>query len=280
MKYLQSMMLLGVGAALAFAQGRGPTPSPETQQATQLDLQGKSAEARVIWQKQIDQAPTPAARAAAERNMAMSWAFDANCAQTAAYEQKVIAYWKTQEQAAPANAFYQQGEMADEAARVCIDLGDLDQAAALYKQGHDLGLREPNISAGRRDLWEYRYQHALARLAARRGDRAQAKLQVAAARATLDKMKTDDPKLYAQQTEFFPYLTGYVAYYAGDYKTALADFQKDTRHDPFITAMIGMTWEQLGDSDKANAAYDAASQTQAHNPPAAFAHRANRNISH
>jgi hypothetical protein len=29
----------------------------------------------------------------------------------------------------PANAFYQEGELADEAARVCIDNGDLSAAA-------------------------------------------------------------------------------------------------------------------------------------------------------
>lgn len=275
-----AMAAIMLAAGCLVAQGRGPQLSPETRQAIDLDLSGHAADARVIWQMEIDQAPTPAAKAAAERNMAMSWAFSADCAKTAAYEQKVIAYWQTQEKAQPENAFYQQGEMADEAARVCLDLGDLDQAAALYKQGHDLGLKQPNIPAGRRELWEYRYQHALARLAARRGQRDEAKRQVAAARATLDKMQSDDARLYAQQIEFFPYLTGYVAYYAGDYKAALADFQKDTRHDPFITAMIGMTYDQLGDADKANAAYDAAAQSRGHNPSAAFAHRADRNILH
>lgn len=244
---------------------------PAARQATELDLAGKGAEARALWQKEIEAAATPAAQAAAERNMAMSWAFSGSCARTDAYEQKVISYWRTREAAAPANAFYQQGEMADEAARVCIDLGDLDAAARLYKQGHDLGLKEPNIPAGRRDLWEYRYQHALARLAARRGDKAQAQRQVAAARATLGQMQKDDAKLYQQQLGFFPYLEGYIAFYAGDYQTALADFQKDERHDPFIACMLGMTYEKLNQPEPARAAYEEAAKARAHNPPAAFA---------
>ncbi len=237
----------------------------------QLDLEGKYAEARQAFQKAIDEAATPAAKAQAERNMAMSWAFEGNCKKTAEYEDKVIEYWKTQEPAQPGNAFYQEGEMADEAARVCIDAGDLDTAAAEYKKGHDLGLKEPNIPAGRKDLWEYRYQHALARLAARRGNKAEAQRYIEQAKATLDKMQTDDPNLYRQQIGFFPYLTGYVAFYTGDYQTALADFQKDNRNDPFITCMIGMTYEKLGDQAKAREAYEKAAAARGHNPPAAFA---------
>ena len=72
----------------------------------------------------------------AERAVAMSWAFEGNCAKTGEYERRVIDYWNTQEHANPANAFYQEGEMADEAARVCIDAGDLNAAADWYRKGH------------------------------------------------------------------------------------------------------------------------------------------------
>lgn len=266
-----SFQLLALLAVAVAAQGPRREPSPRVRQATGLDLAGNGTQARELWQKEIETAATPAARAAAQRSMAMSWAFSGNCAQTTAWEQKVIAYWKTRETAEPQNAFYQQGEMADEAARVCIDLGELTTAARLYRLGHDLGLKEPGIAAGRRDLWNYRYQHALARLAARRGQRARAQAAVAAARRTLDQMQRDDPKLSQQQLGFFPYLEGYVAYYAGDYPQALADFQQDQRHDPFIACLLGMTYEKLGQPDKARAAYELAAKTRAHNPPAAFA---------
>ena len=36
-----------------------------------------------------------------------------------------------------------------------------------------------------------------------------------------------------------PYLKGYVAFYAGDYKTALAELSKANPNDPFIQCMIG-----------------------------------------
>ena len=135
-------------------------------------------EARPYFQRAIDAAPTPAAKAQAQRAMAMSYGFDGDCQNTAKYEQMAIDYWVT------VPDFYQQGEMANEAARVCIDSGDLN--------------------AGRKALWEFRMEHALARIAARRGNKAEAQKHVDAAKAA------------SQQSQFFPYLTGYVAYYTGD----------------------------------------------------------------
>lgn len=253
---------------MLFAQppgGRGG--SPLIGQGTQLDLEGKGTDARELFQKAIDGAATPAAKANAERAMAMSWAFEGNCAKAGEYEQKVIDYWTTQETESPGNAFYQEGEMADEAARVCIDAGDLDAAARWYKNGHDFGVKEPNISGDRKALWEYRYEHALARIAARRGNRAEAEKHVAAAKAELAKM-TD---LRAQQESFLPYLTGYVAFYLGDYKKALADLESANQNDAFIQCLIGQTYEKLGDKEKAIEYYRKAAAVRGHNPPAAYA---------
>jgi tetratricopeptide (TPR) repeat protein len=93
---------------------------------TVLDLMGKGDEARVHFQKAIDAAPDALAKAGAQRAMAMSWAFSGNCQQTVKYEQMVMQYYATQRD------FVQQGEVADEAARVCIDHGDLDTAYQWY----------------------------------------------------------------------------------------------------------------------------------------------------
>lgn len=163
---------------------------PQFREAVQLDLDGKGAEARQMLEKNIDSASSPRAKAEAERAMAMSWAFEGDCKKTGEYEQKVIDYWTAQEQANPSNAFYQEGEMADEAARVCIDAGDLDAAQQWYRKGRDLGFKEPGISADRKALWDFRWEHAQARIAARRGNRAEAEKHVAAAKAALDRMTT------------------------------------------------------------------------------------------
>lgn len=226
-----------------------------------LDLTGKGEDARKHFQKAIDLAPNAAAKANAQRAMAMSWAFSGNCKETVRYEEMVLQYY------AGVKDFYQQGEMADEAARVCIDNGDFDTAYHWYSTGHDLGLQQPDIPADRKSLWEFRWEHAQARIAARKGNWAEAEKHVAAAKAILDK----DPEMARQQAVFFPYLTGYVALYHGDYQTALEHLQHANPNDPFIQCLIGDAYEKLGQKDKAAEYYKKASTATAHNPPAAFA---------
>jgi Flp pilus assembly protein TadD len=176
------------------------------------------------------------------------------------------------EQAEPQNAFYQQGEMANEAARVCIDQGALDEAARLYYLGTELGLKEPEPKTHPKSLWDYRLAHALGRLAARRGDKAEAEKQIAAARHALD----SDAKMAEQQERFFPYLVGYVALYTGDLAKAEAELTKATstqgnQNDPFMTCLLAMTHEKLGHADQAKELYTKAyNLATAHNPPAAF----------
>lgn len=240
--------------------------------ANLLDVLGATAEARQVFQKRIDGAPDPAAKAAAQRAMAMSYAFDGDSANAVKWEVQVIAYWVTQEKTAPQNAFYQKGEMANEAARVCIDAGDLAAAEHWYRKGTELGLQEPEPKTHPKSLWEFRLAHALGRLAARRGDAAEAQKQVAIARKLLD----GDPEMAKQQERFFPYLVGYVALYTNDFKTAEAELTKTTglpgnQNDPFFTCLLAMTCEKLGQADKAKELYRKAyQQATAHNPPAAF----------
>jgi tetratricopeptide (TPR) repeat protein len=241
--------------------------------ANLLDTLGQPAEARKVFQKAIDGAADPAAKASLQRAMAMSYAFDGDCANTIKYEQLVIAYWATREQAEPQNAFYQQGEMANEAARVCIDAGDLENAEKWYRRGTELGIKEPAPRTHPNSLWEYRLAHALARLAARRGNKAEAEKHVAAARKILD----GDAAMAAQQERFFPYLTGYVALYTGDFAKAEADLTKalaaqGNQNDPFYHCLLGMALERQGHKDKALELYRKAyGLALAHNPPAAFA---------
>jgi tetratricopeptide (TPR) repeat protein len=270
-------LVLAAGPAALVAQGApGGPPSPRADSnrtASRLDTDGQTAKAREIFQRLIDGAPDPAAKAAAQRAMAMSHAFDGDCANTVKYEEMVIAYWVTREQAEPQNAFYQQGEMANEAARVCIDVGDLKTAEKYYRRGSELGLKEPEPKTHPKSLWDFRLEHALSRLAARRGDKTGAQQHVAAARKALD----SDPAMAAQQERYYPYLVGYVALYTGDLKAAEAEFSKavaaqGNQRDPFMHVLLGMTYEKQGQTEKAKEFYQKAYDlATAHNPPAAFA---------
>ena len=264
-----------VGGAVAY---QVPPQSPQStamRRVSQLDRDGKTAAARVILQALIDSAADPAARAQAQRAMAMSYAFDGDCANTLKYETQVIAYWATREQADPQNAFYQEGEMANEGARVCVDAGDLAQAERWYRKGYELGVKEPEPRTHPRSLWDYRLAHALGRIAARRGDTTEARRQIAAARRALD----GDTAMARDQERYFAYLVGYVALYTNDLATAAAQLERavatrGNERDPFMQCLLAMTYERQGRTADATATYRKAYDlATAHNPPSAFARR-------
>ena len=226
-----------------------------------LDLLGRTKEAKSYFNRAIELADTPVAKTNARRALAMSYAFDNDCPNTAKLEEEVANYW------ASVPDRYREGEAYNEAARVCIEAGDLDTAEKLYRRGEEAGLKEPNIAPARVALWKFRTEHALARLAARRNQPEVAKEHIAAARKLLD----SNPEMAKDQEIFYPYLTGYVALYSGDAKAALADLQKARQDDPFIQVLIAQAYEKLGEKEQAKAMYRKAASTTAHNPPAAYA---------
>lgn len=270
--FLTSLLL---APSLLWSQASNPAQELR-RQAIALDGNGKGAEARVIWQRLIDSASEAPARASAQRRMAMSWGFEGNCANAIRYHTMVIDYWMTRETAEPQNAFYQQGEMANESARVCIDAGDLDNAQRYYRLGTERGNREPEPRTHPRSLWDFRLAHAEARIAARRGNKAEAEKQLALARKALD----SDPKMAEAQERFLPYLVGYVALYTGDLATAARQFDaalaiEQNQGDPFLTYLQALTHETMGHADMATDVYEKAYQQAEgnHNPPAAFVRR-------
>lgn len=238
--------------------------------AGQMDVGGRHAEARAIYQSLIATAPDAAAKAAATRRLAMSYGYDANCAKVIELEEQVIAYWKTRREAEPQNAHYQEGEMANEAARVCIDHGFLDEAERMYKRGTALGNAEPAPRTHPASLWAFREAHAMARVAARRGNAAEAKRWVGEARKALD----SDPAMAKAQEQYFPYLVGYVALFTGDLATAQTEFTKTVTampNDPFQVVLLGMTHEKMGHADVARGFYQKAyDMATGSNPPAVY----------
>jgi tetratricopeptide (TPR) repeat protein len=253
------------------AQGRGrgaSTPRADSiRQAQQLDTEGKHQESRAIFQALIDNAPDAAARAQVQRRMAMSYGYDFNCAKAIEFEEMVIAYWVTRRAAEPQNAHYQEGEMANEAARVCIDVGALDEAERMYRRGSDLGNMEPEPRTHPRSLWDYRLAHAQARIAARRGNAADAQRHIAEARRALD----SDPKMAEAQEQYFPYLVGYVALYTNDLATAERELTKSMQlmdNDPFQVVLMGILHEKKGDQAKARELFEKAFEmSDGSNPP-------------
>jgi tetratricopeptide (TPR) repeat protein len=223
-----------------------------------LDLKGDYAVAREHLQKAIELA-SPDQKNRALRVMAVSYAFESNSAEAEKYEARVF-------NALLAKPDYEAAAgVANELARIKLESGDIDGAATWYKTGYDTALRKPDMKDTDKNLWAFRWAHAQARIAARRGQRDETQKQVAAAKAALDKANNPD------QAVFFPYLTGYVAFYGSDYKTAIADLGKANQDDPFILMLIAESYEKICDTAHATEYYTKVMANNGHAPTNAFA---------
>ena len=240
------------------------TDTPNSYQANNqagvaLDLLGQYEEARKHFDKAIVAAPDAEAKSRATRNMAISYAFSRDCAGAAKYQGPLV------DDAIKAGKMTDAGGIANELARVCLESGDAARAGEWYKKGYETAIKAQGLTAAQKDLWDFRWEHAQARIAARGGNAAEAQKHVAAAKAILDKGTNPE------QAPFLPYLTGYVAFYGGDYKTAVADFGKANQEDPFNLCMIAQSYEKLGDAAKASEYYKKTLTSNAHNPTNAYA---------
>ncbi|OFW09547.1 MAG: hypothetical protein A3H96_18935 [Acidobacteria bacterium RIFCSPLOWO2_02_FULL_67_36] len=248
--------------AVALAR-KAVAASPESYQANNtmgamLDLAAQYKEAREFFAKAATVAPTPDNKNRAMRAIAISYGFEGDCPNATKYEEPL------HRQYLDAKDFYNAGEVANELARLCLDAGQIDTAERWYKTGTETGLREPDIKAERQDLWQYRLEHALGRIAARRGNKAEAETHVAAARALVDR-----GNMPAQQKEYLPYLAGYVALFTGEHQTALTNLQQANQNDAYVLGLIAQTYEKLGQADKAMEYYRKVMASTTHNPTTA-----------
>jgi tetratricopeptide (TPR) repeat protein len=223
-----------------------------------LDLMGDYAAAREHLKKAIDVAPADQKNRAL-RVMAFSYAFESKSAEAEKYEKQVFDALMAKPD------FEAAAGVANELARIKLESGDIDGAANWYETGYDTAMRETDMKDADKSLWAFRRAHAQARIAARRGQRDEAQKQVAAAKAALEKANNPD------QAQFFPYLTGYVAFYGGDYKTAITELGKASQEDPFILVLLAQSYEKAGDAVRAKEYYEKVMANNGHGPTNAFA---------
>ena len=223
-----------------------------------LDLKADYSQAREHFLKAIAAAPAES-RQQALRATAVSYAFEGNAAKAADFEAQVF------DARLAKDDFIGAAEIANELARIFLESGDSDNAFKWYEMGYETAMRKPVLTDADKNLWLFRWENAQARIDARRGKGEDAQRHVSAAKAALDKANNPD------QARFFPYLTGYVAFYTGDYKAAIADLEKADQHDPLILALLGEAYAKTGDVARSKDYYRKVLQINSHNPTNAFA---------
>jgi tetratricopeptide (TPR) repeat protein len=223
-----------------------------------LDLEGKYQDARLHLEKAIAGA-TPEQKVQALRTTAVSYAFTRDADHAATYERQAFDMQYADKK------FDDAAGTANELARIYLESGDVDNAFQWYQTGHLTALLKPNMTPAEKDLWEFRWESAMARIRARQGRKEEAQKRLAAAKVLLDKGTNPD------QTRFYPYIAGYVALYAEDYKTAIAELQKADQKDPFVLSLLAQAYEKSGDKAKAMECYKAVLTLNSHNPANAFA---------
>ncbi len=223
-----------------------------------LDLKGDYTEAHEHFTKAIALAPATS-NGQAQRAMAVSYAFEGNAFKAAEFELQVFNARLAKQDSVGA------AEICNELARIYLETGDPDHAYKWYKMGYNTVAKKPDLTDADKGLWQFRWESAQARVAARRGNANEAQEHVSAARIALDKAKNPE------QEKFYPYLTGYVAFYTADTDKAIVELQKADQHDPVVLVLLGEAYEKLGHAAQAKICYQKVLESNAHNPANAFA---------
>lgn len=232
-----------------------------------LDLLGRYADARTHLARAIELS-SPENREPALDAMAVSLAFESRAAEAAAFYQKAF-------DAASAERPGAAAEQANALGRLFLECGDADNARRWYRTGYETARRQPNEPGSQLDLWEFRWLHAQARIAARerKGDEARARAEAARA------LMASAPSL-ADQGPTIAYLDGYLALYAGDATGASMALRRADQQDPFILMLEARAADKIGDRAAAEHFWRLVLNVNGHSLQNAFARPAARKALH
>ena len=222
-----------------------------------LDMLGKHGEARQQLAKAIALAG-PDTKDQANTAMAVSYAFESKAGDAAKYFGQVF-----NDRITAAN-FNGAAATANAIARVYLESGDLPNAAKWYQTGYETSKKIKDLTPAQSDLWQMRWLNAQARIAARRGNAAEAGTHAAAMKTLLDKGENENERPQHH------YLAGYIALEAGDADTAIAELQKANLTDSFVLGLLARAYEKKGDAAKAAEYHTKALEAPAHSINTAF----------
>jgi tetratricopeptide (TPR) repeat protein len=204
-----------------------------------LDLQGRYSEARSHLARAIALAP-PETKVTALNAMGVSYAFERNADKGAEFYRQAYDLESTERPAAAA-------EEANALGRLYLESGNAAQARRWYQTGYETARRQRDEPGSQLDLWQFRWLHAQARIAAHQGARREARAKLAEAQALVAKT----PAL-SDQGPALAYLAGYVELHVGNAKAALTALAGADQRDPFVLMLEARAAEKAGDAAAAS----------------------------
>jgi tetratricopeptide (TPR) repeat protein len=223
-----------------------------------LDVAGDLAGGRKALQQALALS-TDANRNTALSSLAVSYAFESKPAEAEKYYKQIfdgqVAAKQVEEAGATANAI----------GRIHLEAGDAANAETWYRMGYETAGKVMNPTPTQTDLREWRWLNAQGRVAARRGQFDAARKSAAAGKAVLDKGTVKD------QAAYYPYLLGYIEFYAKNYPKAIEELLKGDQRDVFVLGLIGQAYEKTGDQAKAREYYAKVMASASHSINAAYA---------
>ncbi len=225
-----------------------------------LNLKGQYPEARKHLQVAIDTAATTTVRNQATADMALSFAFEGKPAEAQHYFEIVRRQQQVDGDMSAA------GASARAIGRIYLESGDHANGRKWYELGYREWRPLPTQPEAEQLLWELRWRHFQARVAAREG-------KIDDARRLLGEFESIMQKRgkRSEDNELYRWLAGYVAFYAKEYDTAISQLTQGNLADPFILNLIGKAYEAKGDMTNARQYYRRTVESNVHNLQAAIA---------
>lgn len=225
-----------------------------------LNLKGQYPEAQTHLSRAVGLAPTATVRHQAMSALGLSYAFEGRLTDVQRQYETV----RREQQL--------DGDITGAAAsaraigRVFLEAGDVANGRKWYELGYNEWKPPASQPASEHMLWELRWRHMQARLAAREHRIDEARRQLGEFETIMHKRG----KL-AEDNEIYRWIGGYVAYYAKEYDRAVAELTQGNLNDPFILNLIGMAYEAKGDLTNARQYYRRTMESNVHSLQSAIA---------
>jgi hypothetical protein len=150
--------------------------------------------------------------------------------------------------------------------RILLESGDTANGRKWYELGYQEWKPQPTAPESERLLFELRWRHMQARVAAREGKIEDAKRLVSEFETLMKKRGRP-----SEDNGIYRWVAGYVAFYAKDYDGAIDQLTHGDTDDPFILDLVGRAYEAKGDVTTARQYYRRVMESNVYNLQSAIA---------